>query len=146
MKQKSNRQVQLLVVLSVLSCQPKQMKTEISVSDSTWAMLTFVKADSVNPILLPGDNTFLCPILKQQVQWEAKDVFNPAAVVRNGKVYMLYRAEDKIGKYAGTSRIGLATSEDGLHFTKMKEPVFYPDNDSLKIFEWEGGIEDPRIV
>ena len=33
-----------------------------------------------------------------------------------------------------------------LHFTKMKEPVFYPDNDSLKIFEWEGGVEDPRVV
>ena len=23
---------------------------------------------------------------------------------------------------------------------------FYPDNDSLKIYEWEGGCEDPRIV
>ena len=59
---------------------------------------------------------------------------------------MIFRAEDKIGKYAGTSRIGLAISEDGLRFTKMKEPVFFPDNDSLKTFEWEGGIEDPRIV
>jgi predicted GH43/DUF377 family glycosyl hydrolase len=28
----------------------------------------------------------------------------------------------------------------------MKAPVFFPDNDSLKIFEWEGGVEDPRIV
>lgn len=137
----------LFFSLAAMSCQQKHMKTtEISVADSSWAMLPFVKTDSVNPILLPGDNTFHCPILKQQVQWEAKDVFNPAAVVRKGKVYMLYRAEDKIGKYAGTSRIGLAISEDGLRFTKMKEPVFFPDNDSLKTFEWEGGIEDPRIV
>jgi beta-1,2-mannosidase len=67
-------------------------------------------------------------------------------VVRNNKIYLLYRAEDKIGKFAGTSRIGLAESEDGLHFTKRPEPVLFPDNDSLKIYEWEGGVEDPRIV
>lgn len=78
--------------------------------------------------------------------WEEKDVFNPAVVVKDEKMFMLFRAEDKIGKYAGTSRIGLAVSNDGFHFTKMKEPVFYPDNDSLKVFEWEGGVEDPRVV
>jgi predicted GH43/DUF377 family glycosyl hydrolase len=80
------------------------------------------------------------------VKWEEKDVFNPAAVVRGGKVYLLYRAEDKIGKYAGTSRIGLAVSEDGLHFSKERDPVLFPDNDSLKVYEWEGGVEDPRVV
>jgi predicted GH43/DUF377 family glycosyl hydrolase len=59
---------------------------------------------------------------------------------------MVFRAEDTIGKYAGTSRLGLATSNDGLHFTRLSAPVFYPDNDSLKRYEWEGGVEDPRIV
>ena len=34
----------------------------------------------------------------------------------------------------------------GLHFTKHPVPVLYPDNDSLKKYEWEGGCEDPRIV
>jgi predicted GH43/DUF377 family glycosyl hydrolase len=29
---------------------------------------------------------------------------------------------------------------------KDPTPVFYPDNDSMKIYEWEGGTEDPRIV
>jgi hypothetical protein len=29
---------------------------------------------------------------------------------------MLYRAEDKVGKFAGTSRIGLAVSADGFTF------------------------------
>ena len=29
---------------------------------------------------------------------------------------------------------------------KGQEPVLYPDNDSLKVYEWEGGIEDPRVV
>jgi beta-1,2-mannosidase len=109
-------------------------------------MIPFVKIDSVNPVLSAGANTFRCPVLKHEVKWEEKDVFNPAAVVRDGKVYLLYRAEDMIGKFAGTSRIGLAFSDDGIRFTKMKEPVFFPDNDSLKIYEWEGGVEDPRIV
>jgi len=67
-------------------------------------------------------------------------------VVRNDTVFLLYRAEDVIGKYAGTSRIGIAWSIDGLHFTKHDVPVLYPDNDSSKIFEWEGGCEDPRIA
>lgn len=109
-------------------------------------MTPFIKADSVNPILTAGTSVFVCPILQQQVQWDEKDVFNPAAVVREGKVYMIFRAEDNIGKFAGTSRLGLAISDDGLHFTKGPAPVFYPDNDSMKVYEWEGGVEDPRIV
>ncbi len=111
-----------------------------------WALLPFVKADEVNPILVPDTNaTFNCPIIGN-VKWEAKDVFNPAAVVRHDTVFLLYRAEDKVGKYAGTSRIGLAWSLDGLHFTKHPVPVLYPDNDSQKKYEWEGGCEDPRVV
>lgn len=115
-------------------------------SNIDWALLPFVKIDSVNPVLEAGDNTFACPVLKTNVRWEEKDVFNPAAVVRDGKIHLLYRAEDNIGKFSGTSRIGLAISEDGLHFEKMREPVLYPDNDSLMVYEWEGGIEDPRII
>ena len=34
---------------------------------------------------------------KAQVHWEALHTFNPAAIVRNGKVYVLYRAEDDTG-------------------------------------------------
>jgi beta-1,2-mannosidase len=124
---------------------PEASTTNLANAPS-WALLPFEKVDSVNPVLLPGDLTFTCPIRKHPVKWEEKDVFNPAAIVHNNKVYLLFRAEDTIGKFAGTSRIGIATSDDGLHFTKMNEPVFYPDNDSLKIYEWEGGAEDPRIV
>jgi predicted GH43/DUF377 family glycosyl hydrolase len=80
------------------------------------------------------------------VKWIEKDVFNPAAVVRHDTVFLIFRAEDKVGKFAGTSRIGLAWSTDGLHFTKYATPVLYPDNDAYKIWEWEGGCEDPRVV
>jgi predicted GH43/DUF377 family glycosyl hydrolase len=111
-----------------------------------WELTPFIKQDSANPCLTPSAAIFLDPIRKTNIAWEEKDVFNPAAVVRNGKLYLLYRAQDKIGKPAGTSRIGLAYSNDGLHFTRMKTPVLYPDNDAFKKYEWEGGCEDPRIV
>lgn len=115
-------------------------------NDSTWALLPFNKLNEVNPILQASDGVFICPILKQEVKWEEKDVFNPAAIVRNGAIYLFYRAEDTIGKHAGTSRIGLAIGADGIHFTRMREPVLYPAEDFMKVYEWEGGIEDPRIV
>lgn len=120
---------------------------ENAAADSTsWALLPFVKVDSVNPVLTPGTNTFVDPIWKKKVAWEEKDVFNPAIVEKDGKIYMLYRAQDKVGRPGGTSRIGLAESEDGFHFTRSPEPVLYPDNDAYKKYEWEGGCEDPRIV
>ena len=120
--------------------------TEIAASDSSWTILPFIKVDAVNPVLGPGSGQFMDPIRKQNVHWEEKDVFNPAIVVSGDTLLMLYRAEDSIGKYAGTSRIGLAKSTDGLHFTRMPTPVFYPDNDAQKKYEWEGGCEDPRVV
>lgn len=111
-----------------------------------WMLTGFEKIDSVNPCLTPSADSFPDPILNKEVQWEIKDVFNPAAVVKDGKVYLLYRAEDSIGRYHGTSRIGLAESTDGIHFSRRGEPVLYPQVDSFKVYEWEGGCEDPRIV
>jgi len=136
--------IRLLLAIAILAgCKPVLDKHK----DYNWALLPFEKADEVNPVLLPDTNsTFLCPVRKTIVQWEEKDVFNPAAVVRNDTVFLLFRAEDSIGKYAGTSRIGLAWSTDGLHFKKHPVPVLYPDNDAGKVYEWEGGCEDPRIV
>lgn len=108
-----------------------------------WQLTGFVKADSINPILSPSvKENFVCPIQNKTVAWSEKNVLNPAAVVKDGKVYLLYRSQDS----AMTSRLGLAVSDDGLHFTKMKEPVLYPANDSMKTYEWKGGVEDPRIV
>lgn len=146
MKQKNRFLVFMAIVVGASACNQGTTKQEIKDSTENWAMLGFTKVDSVNPVLQPGDNKFTDPVTKQSIAWEAKDVFNPAIVVRGDKMYMLYRAQDRIGKPDGTSRIGLATSTDGLHFTKMQEPVFYPDNDSLKKYEWPGGAEDPRIV
>ena len=118
-------------------------KTEKSVK----FLLPFTKNADVNPCLLPTTNrSFVCPVRETEVFWEEKDVFNPASVVKGDTLFLLYRAEDVLGKYHGTSRIGLAYSLDGYHFEKYNEPVLFPDNDELKKFEWEGGCEDPRVV
>jgi predicted GH43/DUF377 family glycosyl hydrolase len=115
-------------------------------SSTSWALVPFTKVDSVNPVLVPGHGTFFDPLRGAPVKWEEKDVFNPAIVVRKGRLYMLYRAQDKVGRPEGTSRIGLAVSEDGYHFTRRPEPVLYPAGDPQRSLEWEGGCEDPRIV
>ena len=112
-----------------------------------WMLGPFVKQNAVNPILSANARTtFLCPVRQQTVRWEEKDVYNPTAVMRNNKVYLLYRAEDTVRRVGGTSRLGLAISSDGLHFRRMPKPVFYPNNDAMKTYEWEGGCEDPRVV
>jgi len=132
------------LLLITISCNPKVSQQLLQ--DNSWALLPFEKMNEFNPILAAGDGTFYCPILNKQVKWEEKDVFNPAAVVRNDTLFLFYRAEDFVGKYAGTSRIGLAWSIDGIHFNRRATPVLFPDEDFMKIYEWEGGIEDPRIV
>ena len=86
--------------------EPKK-DTSATVAEN-WELLPFTKIDSVNPIMAPHTDKFFDPVRKIQVAWEAKDVFNPAATVRHDTLFLLYRAQDKIGKPDGTSRIGLA--------------------------------------
>ena len=101
----------------------------------------------VSPI---ANNLFYCPMKKANVKWECADTFNPAAVVKDGKVCVLYRAEDDpsagIGKR--TSRIGLVESADGVSIDyRSPSPVMYPDQSAIsKEYEWPGGTEDPRVV
>jgi beta-1,2-mannosidase len=150
----------LIFLLIVASCKDKQpvsvaplvahidSSTQPLAADTStdWAMIPFTKVDSVNPVLIPGGATFFDPLRREPVKWEEKDVFNPAIVVKKGKLYMLYRAQDKSGRPAGTSRIGLAVSDDGYHFIRRPTPVLYPAEDAQKKLEWEGGCEDPRVV
>jgi predicted GH43/DUF377 family glycosyl hydrolase len=132
------------VVMICSGCRPSDRQNNPATEGvKSWEMRGFVKADSINPILSPSDDqNFFCPVSKKEVKWEARNVLNPSAVVKDGKVYLIYRAQDN----AMTSRLGLAISDDGLHFRKEPEPVFYPDNDSMNIWEWSGGTEDPRIT
>jgi beta-1,2-mannosidase len=110
-----------------------------------WALGPFRRVPG--SILGPSPElTFSCPISRHLVAWAAKDVFNPAAVVRDGQVCLLVRAEDDEGRYAGTSRLGLATSGDGREFLLEAEPVIFPADDQWQAWEWPGGCEDARLV
>jgi beta-1,2-mannosidase len=90
--------------------------------------------------------SFACPVSASTVAWAAKDVFNPAAIVRDDQIHLLFRAEDTEGSVKGTSRIGLATSADGRTFTIEPEPVLFPVPGRWQPWEWPGGCEDPRVV
>ncbi|HZY71883.1 MAG TPA: glycoside hydrolase family 130 protein [Edaphobacter sp.] len=116
---------------------------------SRWQIAPFTRP-TAGPVLSPDKTTlFNDPIRKAPVHWEALHTFNPAAIVRDGKIIVLYRAEDDTGPMQiglHTSRLGLASSDDGIHFTRLPEPVFYPAEDAQKSREWPGGVEDPRLV
>ena len=81
------RLIRLLAILS-LSCRG-------SAADlPSWAFGPFDRAEDENPVLLPRDDTtFDCPLQRRPVKFESKDVFNPAAVIKDGRVNLLYRAE-----------------------------------------------------
>jgi len=102
------------------------------------------------------NNPALGPIAENG--WEAIGVLNPAAILIDGRVHILYRA---IGN-DGVSRIGYASSSDGLNFDeRLPSPVFSTINPRLgcipgKIYRYDpvaypsggswGGCEDPRMV
>jgi len=153
----------LSATLCVFNCKENDSQIpEVIKENAHWMFPEFVKVDSINPILNPSsDLKFIEPINHTEIKWEERNVLNPTAVVKDNKVYLMYRSQD----LNGTSRIGMAISEDGLHFTKMPAPVLYPDNDDMKLYEWNykkgtteqensescyfcyfDGVEDPRII
>lgn len=89
-----------------------------------------------NPILTPSENV-----------WENLNVSNAAAVVHDGKIYLLYRAEGEERRLGpGTwpvTRIGMAVSENGYDISyRHPVPIFDKDPED----SWcEFGCEDPRI-
>ena len=88
-----------------------------------------------NPILKPIKNH----------PWESKMVFNAAAILKDNKVYLLYRARGKDKTEGGIliSRLGLCIlKNDGVTIEKRYSyPVLKPE-------EWHepAGCEDPRIT
>jgi predicted GH43/DUF377 family glycosyl hydrolase len=87
----------------------------------------WVRLNEARPILAPQGTAF-----------EARGVFNPAVVKHGDRFVMLYRAQDS----NGISRLGCATSTDGVSFTRDAEPVLSPEAP----YERGGGVEDPRLV
>ncbi|GAB3418268.1 glycoside hydrolase family 130 protein [Niabella aquatica] len=138
-----------LKLLFLIGCFPVVLFATAQHQLPDWSLGPFKRPANVNPILSPDvQSVFLDPMSQKKVAWEAGDVFNPAATVKNNKIYVLYRAEDKSGVGIGkrTSRLGMAESGDGIKMKRSPEPVFYPDEDGQKENEWPGGCEDPRIA
>jgi len=102
-------------------------------------LLALASQDSANLPFGAWRRVSETPIISPQGDgWESAGTFNPSVIFRDGKIVMLYRAQDK----GGTSRLGYADSADGVHFTRRSEPVFSPEKD----YEKDGGVEDPRLV
>ena len=140
----------LSVVWFLLSLPSVMNHAQSNEARQAWMLGPFTRPENAQPVITARpESVFTDPILGKPVHWEALHTFNPAAIVRDGKIYVLYRAEDdsgtmQIGMHA--SRLGLAVSEDGVHFQRESTPVFYPAKDSEQAREWPGGTEDPRIV
>jgi predicted GH43/DUF377 family glycosyl hydrolase len=121
-----------------------------TLSAQSWLIGPFVRPSEA-PVIEPNKfYYFTDPITQEKTFWDAGHAFNPAATIApNGDVAVVFRAEDTSGKDeigGHISRLGLATSKDGLLFTIEGAPVLYTQNDDQKPNEFPGGVEDPRIV
>jgi beta-1,2-mannosidase len=111
------------------------------------------------PVIEPNPfYDFTDPITQQKTLWDGLATSHPAATITpDGRVGIVFQAEgaqakdDTNGK---TSRLALATSNDGLSFTVAGAPLLYADNDDQKAREYAdgkasehpSGVADPRIV
>lgn len=136
-----------LLSLGSLSASPSPGDTDRKQSES-WVIGPFERPEGVNTVLTPQSTVFYCPMRKEQVKWEESDVFNPAATVKDGKIVVLYRAEDNSAQGIGkrTSRIGYAESKDGAKMKRLESPVLFPGGDDFENIECPGGCEDPRVA
>jgi beta-1,2-mannosidase len=123
----------LVCASAILATKPEHADESPRPPAATPSPFTAWRRASDTPILAPQDN-----------DWESAGTFNPAVIfvdeksrAERGKFVMLYRAQDK----AGTSRLGYAESTNGIHFTRLSEPVFSP----AAQYENDGGVEDPRL-
>jgi predicted GH43/DUF377 family glycosyl hydrolase len=94
---------------------------------------------AIDTPIAPFDRVSPEPILSPRAQgFDSAGTFNPAVIRRGSELVMLFRAQDR----AGTSRLGYATSKDGIHFVAWPRAVLSPEAP----YEANGGVEDPRLV
>jgi predicted GH43/DUF377 family glycosyl hydrolase len=115
-----------------------------ALSAQSWVIGPFVRPSEAAVIEPNKFYYFTDPITQEKTFWDAGHSYGPAATIApSGDVAVVFRAQ---GTEDHTSRLGLATSKDGLFFTIGGAPVLYPQNDDQKTNEFPGGVEDPRIV
>lgn len=143
-----NKLLLIAALAFAYSCKTKTNKPAEASTTFTIPYDKFTKPPE-NPIVKADSTyTFFCPMKSDTIRWQRADVFNPAAIVKDDKIMLLYRCEDNPAAHLGgrTSRIGLAESTDGIHFTKYPTPVLYPSKDEWAQYDAPGGCEDPRVV
>ncbi len=88
--------------------------------------------DTLRIVLRPGEHG----------SWDAGGAFNPAIIIRNGTWYMVYRGNAHPAPPNGgpSSDLGLATSTDGMHWTKS------PANPIIRRPDGKGTVEDPDLL
>ena len=124
--QRSNGNLTVYTSNKVPKVTPDSTQNEKNYTAPYFPLLGF-KEYPGNPILAPNPASY----------WESAYLYNPAAIVIDDKVWLLYRAQNK----SLISTIGVAWSTDGYNFTRYTKPVLYP----TESFETHG-TEDPRVV
>lgn len=81
--------------------------------------------DSVLSVM-PGESSkrFFDPLIRREVFWE-QDVYCPTCSVHEGRIVAVYRAYGSDDQW----RMGLAWSDDGVHFERSDHPVFHARTD-----------------
>ncbi len=114
-------------VLDTVVCHPANPEHSGELPD--WFPLRWKKSEA--PILSPRPAGF-----------DSRNVYNVAAVQSEQTTTLLIRGESKDeAPTLCTGRLGLAHSNDGIHFERESEPVLVPDA------PYEArGVEDPRLI
>jgi predicted GH43/DUF377 family glycosyl hydrolase len=87
------------------------------------------------------------PILSPRLDfpWEAKAIFNPAAIYLDGRIHIIYRAMSN----DNTSVLGYAESKDGRNIIyRSASPIYTPREnfEEKRVPGGNSGCEDPRIT
>lgn len=131
--------VMLLISASVFfleSCSSPENRYE---NDSVWTLPAFKKIEG-SSLSLADSSNFFCPIGQKSVNW-LEHVSVSSAMIRGNLVYLFYTGQDR----EGISRIGLAISGDGIHFSNVNQPILFPSLDFMNSYESKG-ISNPHIL
>jgi len=122
-------------------------------ADTTCALATARLSTLIEKMLLTRmevvklERFFVNPIIQPEPKhpWEAKAVFNPAALYEGDKVHLVYRAMSE----DNTSVLGYAASKDGFNFNeRYDKPIYVPreDFEQKLVPGGNSGCEDPRLT
>lgn len=131
----------------------EQLYLYYGATDTTCAVAAAKLGAVIEELLLPEVNKMKLvrfpgnPVIQPEPNhsWEAKAVYNTAALYTGDKVHLLYRAQAE----DNTSVLGYAASKDGFIFDeKLDQPVYVPREEFEKRRSPDvgSGCEDPRIT